>query len=76
MLGKQRIPTIATPGTGVAAETARIEPITHPGPCDGPKITWLSPEGRGKGYYPSITPSPPVSSGDILPYVRANILLF
>ena len=49
MLGKQRIPTIAMPGTSVAAETARIEPITHPGPHDGPKITWLSPEGRGKG---------------------------
>ena len=51
-LGKQEIPTIATPGTGEAAEAARIYPIARPEPSHGPGVTWLSPREGGKGYYP------------------------
>ena len=46
--GKRGIPTTATPGTRIAAVAARIQPIAHPDRCDGPEITWLSPEGAGE----------------------------
>ena len=51
-LGKQEIPTIATPGTREAAEAARIYLIARPEPSHGPGVTWLSPREGGKGYYP------------------------
>ena len=52
VLGKQEIPTIATPGTGEAAKAVRIYPIVHPKPSHGPGVMWLSPREGGKGYYP------------------------
>ena len=70
VLGKQRIPTIATPGTGVAAEAVRIEPITCPEPRCGPEVTWFTLEEGGKRVFPLAR----VGSGGILPFERVFIL--
>ena len=69
-LGKQRIPTIAMPGTRVATEAMRIEPITHPKPHCGPEVTWFTLKEGGKRVFPLAW----VGSGGILPFKRVFIL--